>query len=82
MPSDEPTIVDTLHELLNRDPFTPFTLILTSGDRVKIANPNLLAIGASQFTYYFPRSDRWAMLRLNQIAMVKSNGADKKKISA
>lgn len=77
MPSKEPTIIDTLRELMGRDPFTPFTIILTSGDRVKISNPELLALGASQFTYYFPRSDRWAMLRLNQIAMVKSNGAHK-----
>ena len=54
--------------MLSKDPFVPFRIVLTSGEGFEISNPNLVALGKTQLTIYQPRSDRWAMLRLNQVA--------------
>jgi len=65
-------MLETLHEMLDREPFQPFRIVLTSGDRFEIENPHLVAVGRTQVTIYPPRSDRFAMLRLNQIAAIES----------
>lgn len=59
---------DDLKELLQRDPFVTFSIVLTNGREYVVDSPYQVAIGKSQLNYYFPRSDRWAILRLNQIA--------------
>lgn len=63
-------MIESIRELLDRDPFQPFRIILTSGDRFDVINPHLLAIGESVLFYYFPRSDHFAFIRSNQIAAV------------
>ncbi len=57
-----------LKELLARDPFTPFRIVLTSGSMYEVSSPLQVAVGQTQLNYYPPKSDRWAILRLNQIA--------------
>jgi hypothetical protein len=57
--------------LKHRDPFIQFQIVMTSGDRYLIENPDLLAIGKSELAFYFPRSNRVAFLRMNQIAAVE-----------
>ena len=64
-----------LHELLKRDPFTPFRIVLTSGKEYVIGDPQLVAVGESQLTVYAPRSDNWSILRLSQIASIDVNQA-------
>ena len=64
-------------ELLNREPFEPFRIVLASGEGFEISNPNLVAMGESLLHIFFPNSDRYATLRLNQISsteMGKANG--------
>jgi hypothetical protein len=61
-----------LLELLQRDPFTPFRVVLTNGKEYEIKNPHLIALGETEMTIYVPKSDRWAMLRLNQVASLES----------
>jgi hypothetical protein len=58
-------------EHLNRDPFTPFRLTLSSGQGYDVTNPNLVALGESLLHVMFPRSDRYAILRLNQLTSVE-----------
>ncbi len=58
----------SLIEILEKEPFQPFRIVMTSGDKYDILNPHLVAVGESQLTLYYPRSDRFAMLRMNQIA--------------
>jgi hypothetical protein len=65
-------MLDNLRELLRRDPFVPFRIVLTSGDRFDVLNPDLVAIGESQLFYCYPQSDRLAYLRLNQIAALET----------
>lgn len=62
---------ESIEEMLAKVPFSPFRIILTSGQGYDILNPYLVAMGQTQLTVYFPRSDRWAILRLNQVASVE-----------
>jgi hypothetical protein len=57
--------------MLHRDPFQAFRIVLTSGDYYEVTYPDLVAIGEMQLFYCFPRSDRLAHLRLNQIVAVE-----------
>jgi hypothetical protein len=59
-------------EHLHREPFIPFRLVLTSGLGYDVTNPDLIALGESVLHLLFPRSDRYAILRLNQLASIES----------
>jgi hypothetical protein len=65
-------MLETIRELMHKNPFDPFRIVLTSGDKYDVLNPDLIALGESSIFYCFPRSDRWAQLRLNQIAAVEA----------
>lgn len=64
-------MMDDLKELLNRDPFVPFGIVLTSGHAYEVQSPFQIAVGQSQLNYYYPRSNRWAVLELNQVASLE-----------
>jgi hypothetical protein len=61
-------VVNELKDLLDREPFAAFRIVLTSGSTYEVTSPYQIAIGQTQLHYYFPRSDRKAVLRMNQIA--------------
>lgn len=63
-------MIETIREMLARDPFVPFRIVLTSGKEYPIINPELVALGQTQITVYAPRSDHFFILRLNQIASI------------
>lgn len=65
-------MLQTIIEMLERDPFQPFRIVMTSGTGYDVTNPHLIALGQSQITVYHPRSDRFSMLRMNQIAAIES----------
>lgn len=56
---------------LNREPFVPFRIVLTSGQGFDVTNPNLVAVGETILHVMYPRSDRYAILRQNQIASLE-----------
>ena len=60
-------MLDDLRELLGTEPFAPFRIVVTSGGAYEVNSPYQVAIGQTQFDYYYPRSDRKAVVRLNQI---------------
>jgi hypothetical protein len=60
-------MVEKLKELLDSDPFVPFRIVLTSGGGYEVISPYQVALGETRLDYFFPRSDRSAMLRLNQV---------------
>lgn len=64
--------MNEITELMNKQPFEPFRIVLTSGDKIQIDNPNNLAVGDTRIGYFAPHSDRWVMIRSNQIAMLES----------
>jgi hypothetical protein len=61
-------VVNELKDLLDREPFAAFRIVLTSGSSYEVTSPYQIAIGQTQLDYCFPRSDRKAVLRMNQIA--------------
>jgi hypothetical protein len=62
---------EELLELLKREPFVPLRVVLTSGDGFDVLNPHLVAVGESMIHVMRPKSDRYAILRLNQIASIE-----------
>jgi hypothetical protein len=62
------TMLDDLKDFLRSEPFTPFRILLTSGSGYDVTTPYQVAIGKTQLDYYFPKSDRKAVLRQSQIA--------------
>jgi len=74
MAEEEVSTLVTIRDLLRRDPFVPFGIVMNSGDRHKIEDPQSLAIGMSQLHYYLPHSDKAVHLRLNQITAVEDEG--------
>jgi len=71
---EEENVVDTIRDLKHRDPFTPFRVVMTSGDSHTVQDPDLLAMNESQLVYCFPHSSRVLYLRVNQIATVDDLG--------
>jgi len=65
-------MLETVREVLARDPFVPVQFVMASGDRITVENPSLLALGKDHATYYFPRSDGFVHFRLNQIVLVQT----------
>jgi len=61
---------EALNELLHHDPFRPFRIVLTSGGGYEVRNPDMVVIQESQLVYFYPKSDRFSLLRLNQIALL------------
>jgi hypothetical protein len=76
------TTLDTIRDLKNQEPFSPFRIVMTSGDRYLIEDPDALAIGSSQLFYYPRHPGAGVHLRLNQIACVEENGDEPRQKSA
>ena len=62
-------------ELINREPFVPFRIVTISGRDYPVDNPNLVAIGQTLLHVFFPRSDRYAALRLTEVVATEVGGA-------
>lgn len=65
-------MIDDLKSWLDNDPFVPFRIVVTSGSGYEVTSPYQVAIGRTQFDYYFPKSDRKATVRLNQLVAFES----------
>lgn len=73
--AEDVTTLDTIRDLKHRDPFSPFQIVMTSGDRYVIEDPDALAIGSSQMFYYPRHPGAGVHMRLNQIAVVEEEAA-------
>ena len=71
----ELSIVDSIRELRDREPFEPFRIVVASGDKYLIENGGNLVEMRTQFFYVNPRTDRFVFIRMNQIVAVDANGA-------
>jgi hypothetical protein len=54
---------------LNQEPFQPFSISLTSGDRYQISDPGSVSIGTSTVIHTHPRRGR-SFFRKSQIVAV------------
>jgi hypothetical protein len=66
---------ESLPEMLAREPFQPFRIILTSGDGFTISDPALAVLMESLLFLAELRSDRFHLLRWNQIAGIEAISA-------
>jgi hypothetical protein len=65
-------MTDKLKQLLDQDPFVPFRIVVTSGGAYEVTSPSQVALGETRLDYFYPRSDRDATVRLNQIVAFES----------
>jgi hypothetical protein len=73
MAEREESTRDVIIHLLDRLPFRPFEVLMSSGERYRIDEPRAVAVATSQLHYY-PRSGLGIHLRLNQVASVEEPG--------
>jgi len=65
-------MIEDLKGWLDNDPFVPFRIVVTSGNAYEVSSSYQIAIGNTQFDYYFPKSDRKATIRLNQLVALET----------
>ena len=70
--ADAGSIVDTLREFLRADPFTPFQITATNGRHYDVRDPQSVAINRSQVFYCFPKSERVAHIRIQELVSLES----------
>jgi hypothetical protein len=73
MAQREESTLETIRHLKRKDPFIPFQIVMSSGDRYVIDNPDALAIASTQ-VHYYPKSGLGIHMRLNQICSVEEYG--------
>ncbi len=68
--------VDNIRELLEREPFQPFRLIMSSGKSCEIAKPNLAMLLKSEVFVAFPDGEHWAHIPYLHVSSIEtvSNG--------
>lgn len=64
-------ILDEIRGLLDRRPFHPFVIVMSSGDRYEVTERHQLAIGTSVIVFLPPKSAS-IYLRSNQISSVEA----------
>jgi|HubBroStandDraft_1064217.scaffolds.fasta_scaffold2785046_1 hypothetical protein len=61
---------DELNSRINRDPFEPFEMIISSGDRFAIDGRVQVAVGRGTITLFHPRSGV-TIIRKNQLVALR-----------
>jgi hypothetical protein len=72
--AEDVTTLDTIRDLKRREPFSPFRIVMASGDRYTIEDPDALAIGRSQLHYFPPKVGGGIHMRFSQISSVEDQG--------
>lgn len=65
---------DTIKEKLSSDPFEPFRIVTSSGDRYDIRNPHLVALMKSQVFIATPGSDRSTYVLYLHVSAIETIG--------
>jgi len=63
---------ENIRELLDREPFLPFRLIMTSGKTYEVVSPNSAMLLKSEVFVVFPDGERWAHVPFLHIASVET----------
>ncbi len=66
-------VVDAILELKSREPFVPFQIILTSGDKYLIESGENLVEMRTEFFYATLGGERFVFIRKHQIAAVENS---------
>ena len=68
---EQTNVVDAIMDLKRRDPFAPFNIVMTSGDKYTIESGENLVELRTEFFYASPRTSRFVLLRKTQIVAVE-----------
>ena len=64
-------VIDSILDLKAQEPFVPFTVILTSGDKYRIESGANLVELRSAFFYASPRTKKFVFLRKSEIVALE-----------
>jgi hypothetical protein len=64
-----------LLQILERRPFVPFQIKLSSGESLDVRHPEMAALGKSQLIVIDPVTDRMAIAALLHIAAIETQSA-------
>jgi hypothetical protein len=67
---------ETIQEMLEREPFEPFRVCLSSGEFYRVTNPHMVALMKSKVFIALPDSEKWTFVSYLHIAALEaiSNG--------
>ena len=68
-------VIDTILDLKGHEPFVPFTIVLTSGDRYRIESGANLVELRTDFFYASPRTKKFVFLRKSEIVAIEQQEA-------
>ena len=72
--AEEMSLEEEINNLLDKEPFAPFTIVVTSGDRYRVVNPRALAMLGSVCVVLEPHEGS-STFRKNQIVSVEHRPA-------
>jgi len=67
-------IRENIRELLHREPFVPFRLVLSGGKHYDIMDPDSAALLKAEVFVVFPDGERWAHVPLLHIVSIETRG--------
>jgi hypothetical protein len=59
---------DTIRDFAKKEPFAPFRIVMASGDKYRIDDPEMMVIAKSEIIYVVPKSDKVVFIRKSQIS--------------
>jgi len=62
---------ESIRELLHRQPFEPFEIRMTNGDKHRIRHPELAMMAGSRLVVHYPETDLLAILSLLHAAAIE-----------
>ena len=65
-------IRENIRELLDRDPFQPFRLVLSSGRHYDVVDPQMTVLLKSEICIAFPDGERSSLIPLLYVTSVKT----------
>ena len=65
-------IRDNIRELLDRDPFVPFRLVLSSGVHYDVLDPQMTVLLKSEIFIAFPDGERSSLIPLLHVTSVET----------
>jgi len=69
-------VIEDIRELLMADPFRPFSVTMSSGERFNVHSPLSAALLSDRLFVTLPDGDHWAFCPFAHIASVKTVAAN------
>jgi hypothetical protein len=72
MAEDKPqSFDDILRDLKRKDPFTPFNIVMASGDKYLIEDPEMMVVSPVEVFYVIPKHGNLLRIRKSQIVALE-----------